>query len=112
MAARGPRDGVVGDVDGHRRTALARARCVLRRAGRGPDRLPPAGDADANVDTILSVGSDENVQEGFTFTVYDRDRFVGKVKVETVMNDMCGARVLFTEPGETIEAGQKASTRL
>ena len=61
---------------------------------------------------VLSVGSDEQVREGYTFTVYDRDRFVGKVKVETVMNDMCGARVLFTEPGETIEAGQKASTRL
>ena len=61
---------------------------------------------------VLSVGSDEQVREGYTFTIFDRDRFIGKVKVETVMNDMCGARVLFTEPGETMTAGQKATTRL
>jgi uncharacterized coiled-coil protein SlyX len=61
---------------------------------------------------VLSVGRDDLVKEGYEFTVYEGDRFIGKVKVENVLGDMSGARVLFTEDGESIRVGNKASTRL
>jgi cell division protein FtsL len=61
---------------------------------------------------VLSVGRDDGVQPGYEFTVYRGDQFIGKVKVESVLGDMSGARVLFTEPSETIRAGDKSSTRL
>jgi len=61
---------------------------------------------------VLSVGRQDNVREGYEFTIYEGDRFIGKVKVESLLDDMAGARVLFTEPGATIKAGQNASTRL
>lgn len=61
---------------------------------------------------ILSVGRDDQVKEGFEFTIYEKDRFVGKVKVESLLDDMSGARILFTENGQTIKAGQNATTRL
>jgi hypothetical protein len=61
---------------------------------------------------VLSVGRQDNVREGYEFTIYEGDRFIGKVKVESLLDDMSGARVLFTEQGATIKAGQNASTRL
>lgn len=61
---------------------------------------------------VLSVGRQDNVREGFEFTIYEGDRFIGKVKVESLLDDMSGARVLFTEQGATLKAGQSASTRL
>jgi len=61
---------------------------------------------------VLSVGRQDNVREGYEFTIYEGDRFIGKVKVESLLDDMAGARVLFTEQGAAIKAGQLASTRL
>ena len=61
---------------------------------------------------VLSVGRDDQVKEGFEFTIYEEDRFIGKVRVESLLEDMSGAKVLFTEPGKSIRAGQKAATRL
>ena len=61
---------------------------------------------------VLSVGRDDNVKAGYEFTVYEGDQFLGKVKVENVLGDMSGARVLFTENGATIRTGNKASTVL
>jgi uncharacterized coiled-coil protein SlyX len=61
---------------------------------------------------VLSVGRDDLVKEGYEFTIYEGDRFIGKVKVENVLGDMSGARVLFTEENESIRVGNRASTRL
>ncbi len=61
---------------------------------------------------VLSVGRQDQVREGYEFTIYEGGRFIGKVKVESLLDDMSGARILFTEPGATIQAGQQASTRL
>lgn len=61
---------------------------------------------------VLSVGRDDMVKEGYEFTVYEGSRFVGKVKVENVLDDMAGARILFTEENASIQVGQNASTRL
>lgn len=61
---------------------------------------------------VLSVGRDDNVQVGYEFTIYDGDRFIGKVQVTKVLDDMSGCTILFEEDGTRISEGHKASTRL
>jgi predicted nuclease with TOPRIM domain len=61
---------------------------------------------------VLSVGRDQKVQEGFKFTVYRGDRFVGKVQVIKVYDDLAGARILFTNENEAIQVGDRAATQL
>jgi len=61
---------------------------------------------------VLSVGKDQKVQEGYQFTVYRGDKFVGKVQVIKVYDDLAGARVLYTQEGEAIQVGDQAATQL
>ncbi|MGE4633505.1 MAG: hypothetical protein AAEJ47_10760 [Planctomycetota bacterium] len=61
---------------------------------------------------VLSVGKDDDVQVGYEFTIYDGDRFIGKVQVTKVLDDMSGCTILFEEDGTRISEGHKASTRL
>ncbi|MEE2883915.1 MAG: hypothetical protein VYD70_09370 [Planctomycetota bacterium] len=61
---------------------------------------------------VLSVGKDDNVQIGYEFTIYDGNRFIGKVQVTKVLDDMSGCTILFEEDGNRISEGHKASTRL
>ncbi len=61
---------------------------------------------------LLSVGSDDQVEQGFHFSIYRNDTFVGKVVVERVLADSAGCRVLFTADGQSINAGDSAATRL
>lgn len=61
---------------------------------------------------LLSVGSDDKVERGFEFAIYQNSKFKGKVVVERVLPDSAGCRVLFTVDGESITAGDSAATRL
>ncbi len=61
---------------------------------------------------LLTVGQDEGVERGFTFTVYRGNEFIGKVLVEKVMADSAGCRVLFTAAGKQIKPGDDVATRL
>lgn len=61
---------------------------------------------------LLSVGTDDRVEQGFHFSIYRNDVFVGKVVVERVLADSAGCRVLFTADGQAIQAGDSAATRL
>lgn len=61
---------------------------------------------------LLSVGSDDRVEQGFQFSIYRKDKFVGKVVVERVLRDSAGCRVVFTAEGEEIKQGDSAATRL
>ncbi len=61
---------------------------------------------------VLSVGRNDKVEIGHEFTVYRGDRFVGKVKVIKVYDELCGARILYTQEGEAIQQGDKAATQL
>ncbi len=70
---------------------------------------------DLNVEdriVILSVGEDQKVREGFEFTVYRVDRFVGKIRVTRVFRNSSRARILFTNEGETFQVGDKAATQI
>ena len=60
---------------------------------------------------VLSVGKDDNVEIGYEFTIYDGNRFIGKVQVTKVLDDMSGCTILFQEDSG-IREGHKASTRL
>lgn len=74
---------------------------VVQAVGKSEDKI-----------VVLSVGRSDKVREGFEFTVLRDDRFVGKVKVIKVYDELCGARILFTKDGETIRQGDKATALL
>ena len=61
---------------------------------------------------VLSVGSQQGVQEGFEFTVHRRGRFVGRLLVIKVYPDLCAARILITAQGEAIQVGDKTEATL
>lgn len=59
---------------------------------------------------LLSVGRQDKVAEGYEFTIYRGTRFIARVKVEKVLPDLCGARVIFEVA--KIQKGDLAATRL
>lgn len=61
---------------------------------------------------LLSVGANEKVERGYQFSIYRGNQFVGKVVVEKVLNNGAGCRLLFTAEGATVQAGDRAATRL
>ena len=78
---------------------------------------PPIDALVEEVDTnlslvVLSVGSQDEVKEGAEFTIYREDKFVGKVRVNKVYENLAGARVLFTAEGADIKQGDRATTRI
>lgn len=74
---------------------------VIQAVGKAEDKI-----------VVLSVGRGDKVEEGFEFTVFRGDRFVGKVKVIKVYDELSGARILYTQEGEAIQQGDKAATHL
>ncbi len=75
------------------------------------DALIEEVDADLRL-VVLSVGKQDNVKEGFEFTVYRDDQFVGKVRVHKVYENLAGAKVLFTADSGEIRKGDRATTRI
>jgi hypothetical protein len=61
---------------------------------------------------MLSVGDDDGVKPGYTFTVYRSDRYVGKVKVEKVFSDMSSAKILTEYTKDEIRENDDAATRV
>lgn len=60
---------------------------------------------------VLSVGEDQKVELGHMFYVYRDDKYIGKVKVTKLYQDLSGATVELEAEGEQIRAGDKATTR-
>lgn len=75
------------------------------------DGLVNAVDAGEKL-VVLSVGRDDKVEAGYTFTVYRGDEYVGKVQVIKVYPNLAGARIIAMKDGLEIQRGDKASTRL
>ncbi len=63
---------------------------------------------------LLSAGRDDQVKEGFQFTVFQGGTYKGKVIVESVYPNMCSARIVadLMAQSETIVEGDSASTRV
>jgi cell shape-determining protein MreC len=72
-----------------------------------------AVDKEVNL-VMLSVGRNDGVKKGYTFSVYRTDKFVGKVRVEKVYDDMCAGVILKTyKVGDLeIQEGDDANTQL
>lgn len=77
--------------------------------------IPPIGALVSAVEpqeklVILSVGSDQDVKVGYEFTVYRGARFIARLKVVKVDEDLAGARIISIAEGESVQVGDKAST--
>ena len=72
--------------------------------------------ADGKPDFVmLSIGKQEGVVEGQEFIVYRDNKYICKVRVEKVMNDMAPARVIpnsINTNGLTVQQGDLAANRL
>lgn len=75
-------------------------------------RLNPQGQQEF---VMLSVGKEESIEEGQEFIIYRDSKYICKVRVERVMNDMAPARVIpssWNTNGLTIQQGDQAANRL
>lgn len=64
---------------------------------------------------MLSIGKEEGVEEGQEFIIYRDNKYICKVRVERVMNDMAPARVIpssWNTNNLQIEQGDQAANRL
>lgn len=64
---------------------------------------------------MLSIGKEESVQEGQEFIIFRDNKYICKVRVEKIMNDMAPARVIpssWNTNGLTIQQGDQAANRL
>jgi len=64
---------------------------------------------------MLSIGKDSGVQEGQEFIIYRDSKYICKVRVEKVMNDMAPARILPNSMNTNnlqIQQGDQAANRL
>jgi hypothetical protein len=59
---------------------------------------------------MLSAGARDGVRRGYRFTVFRGEKWIGKVEVETVFDDMSSARLLKT--WQPFKVGDSASTRV
>ena len=79
---------------------------------------PPAIDGQVvavreNGIVVLSVGGDDGVENGYEFTVYRRDKFLGKAKVTKVTSDLAGAKILYlSDNGDSLQVGDRVTTRI
>jgi len=60
----------------------------------------------------LNVGKNAGVTRGHTFEIYAGTEYKGQVKVETVTDDTCAALIVLSKGGASMNAGDRASTRL
>lgn len=60
----------------------------------------------------INKGKNDGVMRGFTFEISKGTQYKGQVRVENVRDDMCTCIVLRTEPGQQIEQGDRADTKL
>ncbi|HIG11166.1 MAG: hypothetical protein ABGY71_06730 [bacterium] len=60
----------------------------------------------------INVGKDSGVTRGYTFQIFNGSEYKGEVRVENVRDKMCTALILTTVNGQSIQQGDRATTRL
>jgi len=60
---------------------------------------------------ILSVGRDDKVKEGYKFTIYRGDDYVGQVIIDKVEKDYCSGYSMKAVEKQPIQVGDRATTR-
>ncbi len=92
-------------ADGQNTTAVLRATvAAVRNDNQGQQAF-----------VMLSIGKEESVQEGQEFIIFRENKYICKVRVEKIMNDMAPARVIpssWNTNGLTIQQGDQAANRL
>ena len=61
---------------------------------------------------MLSVGKDDGVKKGDKFTIFRDDKYIGKIEIETLFDDMCSGRILPELTREDIKQGDMANSRV
>ena len=61
---------------------------------------------------MLSVGAEDGVKKGYRFTISRGERYIGKVEVEKVFDDMSSAKILADWTKGPIKENDDASTRV
>lgn len=60
----------------------------------------------------INKGSNDGVQRGYTFEIYDGKQYKGRARVENVRPDMSTCILQDVVPGQTVRQGDRASTVL
>jgi len=61
---------------------------------------------------MLSVGKDDGVKKGFQFTVYRKDKYIGRIVVDEVYKDSSAARILKSMTKRAIRKSDRVTTRI
>ena len=61
---------------------------------------------------VISVGKDQGVGLGYSFTVYRADEYIGEIKVEQLQNDLAGATPVAGTLKSEIRKGDNVTTRI
>ena len=61
---------------------------------------------------VISVGKDQGVGLGYSFTVYRADEYIGEIKVEQLQNDLAGAAPVAGTLKSEIRKGDNVTTRI
>lgn len=61
---------------------------------------------------LISVGEEQDVEVGDQFTVYRKDKYIGKIIIEKVWRDGAAGRSIKELEKEKIQAGDKVTTRV
>lgn len=60
---------------------------------------------------MISLGSDDNIEKGYQFTVYRGSSYIGTVTVEDVYKDASAARIVKDKTRQRIQKGDSVTTR-
>jgi myosin heavy subunit len=60
---------------------------------------------------MISLGSDDNIQKGYQFTVFRGSSYIGTIVIEDVYKDASAARILKDKTRQKIQKGDSVTTR-
>jgi myosin heavy subunit len=60
---------------------------------------------------MISLGSDDNIEKGYQFTVYRGNNYIGTVVIEDVYKDASAARIIKDKTRQKIQKGDSVTTR-
>jgi predicted RNase H-like nuclease (RuvC/YqgF family) len=60
----------------------------------------------------LNVGSEDEVERGYTFEIFNGGEYKGRIRIENVRDNSCTGLIIDMLDGQTIKQGDSASTRL
>ncbi len=82
------------------------------------DKSPPAIPVVTSIEAVeagvvvLGAGSKSGLEAGHVLTVTRDSKPIARVRVVRVREEMSGAEILSAEPGESVQVGDRASTRV